>query len=56
MDVLDRYNLLVGAAATLLTAVFGAYWYPFAGFLLCNILDWLTWKTLWNVATQYPNF
>lgn len=42
MDVLDRYNLVVGAIVAVLTTLFGAYWYVFAGFLLCNILDWLT--------------
>lgn len=25
-----------------LSAVFGAYWYLFAGYLLCNVLDWAT--------------
>ena len=42
MDVLDRYNLVVGAIVAVLTTLFGAYWYVFAGFLLCNVLDWLT--------------
>lgn len=39
---IDRYNAVVGAVVTVLTAVFGAYWYIFAGYLLCNVLDWLT--------------
>lgn len=39
---IDRYNAVVGAATTILTAVFGIYWYVFAGYLLCNVLDWLT--------------
>ena len=26
----------------ILTMIFGTYWYVFAGYLLCNILDWLT--------------
>lgn len=39
---IDRYNTVVGAAVTILTAIFGIYWYVFAGYLLCNILDWLT--------------
>ena len=42
MDVLDRYNLIVGAIVAVLTTLFGTYWYVFAGFLLCNVLDWLT--------------
>lgn len=39
---IDRYNAVVGAAVTIMTAVFGIYWYIFAGYLLCNVLDWLT--------------
>lgn len=39
---IDRYNAVVGVIVTILTAVFGAYWYIFAGYLLCNVLDWLT--------------
>lgn len=39
---IDRYNAVVGAIVTILTAVLGVYWYIFAGYLLCNVLDWLT--------------
>ena len=39
---IDRYNTVVGAAVTIMTAVFGIYWYVFAGYLLCNVLDWMT--------------
>lgn len=39
---IDRYNAVVGTVVTVLTAVFGVYWYIFAGYLLCNVLDWLT--------------
>lgn len=39
---IDKYNALVGAAVTILTAVFGAHWYFFAVFLALNIVDWLT--------------
>lgn len=42
MNFLDRYNTAVGIAITVLTAIFGTYWYVFAGFLLCNILDYGT--------------
>ncbi len=42
MDFIDKYNLTVAAIATILSAVFGQYYYLFVGFLLCNILDWLT--------------
>lgn len=40
--ILDGYNVMVGSIVALGTALFGAYWYLFAGFLLCNVLDWLT--------------
>ena len=39
---IDRYNTVVGSIVTVMTTVFGIYWYIFAGYLLCNILDWLT--------------
>lgn len=39
---IDRYNAVVGAVVTVMTAVFGVYWYVFAGYLLFNVLDWLT--------------
>lgn len=42
MDFLDRYNIIVGMVVTALTAIFGIYWYLFAGYLILNILDWLT--------------
>ena len=42
MEIIDRYNLMVGAAVAVLTALFGTYWYLFAGYLILNILDWLT--------------
>lgn len=40
--VIDTYNVLVGAAVTLLSALFGTYWYLFATYLLFNVFDWLT--------------
>ena len=42
MNFADRYNAAVGAAVAILSAVLGTYWYLFAGYLLLNILDWLT--------------
>lgn len=39
---IDKYNAMVGAAVTILTALFGTYWYVFASYLLCNILDYGT--------------
>ena len=40
--VIDTYNVLVGAAVTLLSALFGTYWYLFTAYLLFNVFDWLT--------------
>lgn len=40
--VMDAYNMLTGIAVTILTALFGAYWYIFAAYLLFNVLDWAT--------------
>lgn len=42
MKVIDIYNMIVGAAVTVMTAIFGIYWYIFAAFLVFNVLDWLT--------------
>ena len=42
MKFVDKYNTVVGTIVTVLTALFGVYWYVFAGFLLCNVLDWGT--------------
>lgn len=39
--IIDRYNAVTGAVVAVLTAAFGIYWYIFAGYLLCNTLDWL---------------
>lgn len=38
----DTYNLAVGMIVSIMTAIFGIYWYIFAAYLLFNILDWLT--------------
>lgn len=40
--VVDTYNIVVGAVVTLLSAVFGAFWYIFAAYFALNVLDWLT--------------
>lgn len=42
MKFVDKYNAAVGAAAAILTALFGVYWYVFAGYLVSNVLDWIT--------------
>ena len=38
----EKCNLIYGAVVTVLSAVFGQYWYLFAGFLLFNIVDYAT--------------
>lgn len=40
--IVDAYNVIVGAAVTLLTGLFGAFWYIFAAYLMLNVFDWLT--------------
>ena len=42
IDFIDTYNAAVGAMVAVLSAIFGVYWYLFAGYLLLNILDWGT--------------
>ena len=41
-DFIDAYNAAVGTVVAVLSAIFGVYWYLFAGYLLLNILDWVT--------------
>lgn len=38
----DKYNAIVGAVVAILSYVFGKHWYLFAGYLLLNIVDWVT--------------
>lgn len=40
--IVDAYNVTVGAMVTLLTGLFGVFWYIFAAYLLLNVFDWLT--------------
>ena len=47
IDFIDKYNAVVGTVVAVLTAFLGTYWYLFAGYLLLNVLDWLTG---WNRA------
>ena len=35
-------NIVVGTVVTVMTAVFGAYWYIFAAYMVFNVIDWLT--------------
>lgn len=40
--VINLYNVCVGAAVTVLSAIFGTFWYIFVAYLVLNIFDWLT--------------
>ena len=42
MKGFDKVNMLYGAIATIGVAVFGKYWFLFAGFLLMNLIDYAT--------------
>lgn len=42
MNFVDKYNAAVGAAIAVFSAVFGVYWYLFFGYLVLNVIDWLT--------------
>ena len=42
MRFVDKYNAIVGSLVAVATALLGAYWYVFAGYLLLNVLDWGT--------------
>lgn len=41
-SILHKTNFMYGAAVAALAAVFGEYWFLFAGFLAMNVIDWLT--------------
>lgn len=40
--LLNKINLTAGAIITLMSAVFGTYWYLFVAFLALNIVDYIT--------------
>ncbi len=42
MDFLDRYNAIVGALVAVASAILGVYWYLFAGYLVFQVLDYIT--------------
>ena len=42
MKVFDKVNMVYGLIATIGVAIFGKYWFLFAGFLLLNLVDYLT--------------
>lgn len=37
-----KVNMIYGAIVTALTAIFGKYWFLFAGFLSMNVIDYIT--------------
>lgn len=37
-----KVNMFYGAIATAMTAVFGQYWFLFMGFLVLNVIDYIT--------------
>lgn len=41
-DFIDHYNMVVGAVVAVFSAIFGIYWYLFAGYLVLNVIDWIT--------------
>lgn len=40
--LLNKINMIGGFIITILTAVLGEYWFLFAGFLVLNLLDYVT--------------
>lgn len=39
---LNKTNIVGGGIAALFAGVFGQYWFLFMGFLIANIIDWIT--------------
>ena len=42
MKGFDKVNMIYGFVATIGVAIFGKYWFLFAGFLILNFVDYLT--------------
>lgn len=42
LNYMDTYNAVVGVIVACLTMIFGEHWILFAGFLLFNIVDFIT--------------
>ena len=42
MKGFSKVNMIYGAIATVGAAIFGKYWFLFAGFLVMNIVDYIT--------------
>ena len=42
INIINKVNLIGGAIVTVLAALFGQYWFLFAGLIVFNVVDWLT--------------
>lgn len=42
VTIINKINIIGGAAVAVLAAMFGQYWFLFAGLIVFNIVDWLT--------------
>ena len=42
MKGFDKVNMFYGVIATIGAAIFGKYWFLFAGFLILNVIDYVT--------------
>lgn len=42
MKEFDKVNMIYGVIATVGVAIFGKYWFLFAGFLIMNVIDYVT--------------
>ena len=42
MKEFDKINMIYGAVAAVGVAIFGKYWFLFAGFLILNLVDYVT--------------
>lgn len=40
--IINKVNVVGGAIVAFLAAIFGQYWFLFAGLMVFNIVDWLT--------------
>ncbi len=38
----SKTNIILGGAVAILTAIFGQYWFLFAGLMVFNVIDWIT--------------
>lgn len=42
MKIVDKLTLTYGGVVTVLTYILGSYWYVFVGYLLLNVIDYIT--------------